>query len=229
MSTNDDTRPATTPVIPLASDAVWQAITSTPGVGVSVIDVDGKLVFVNPTTSHLFFVDPDADYHGKYLTDFHPEAFVRERLAMIRQVLDQRKPLSIRHIYLGRGITSTVWPLSDEEPPFDRVLVVSREHGQVDLEVSPNEIETIETEYIDLGHLSALTPREVEVLALLGQGLGVPQVANCLHRSPKTIEHHKASISQKLHLRGQAELVTIVAGIGLEISDAKLKRYKREP
>ena len=211
-----------------ATESIWMALSQTPGVGVSITDAEGNLVFVNDTTQALFSESTQIAYEGKTIADFHPPEFVVERLAMIQRVLKEGKPLAIRHIYHGRRIESTIWPIRDHSPPFNRVIVVSREapHELDAPSLGPDIIETATTNYIDLGPLDILSKRELEVLVLLGNGLSVPRAAALLHRSPKTIERHKASIGKKLQLKGQAEMVAIVTSVGLEISDAKLKRYR---
>lgn len=208
-----------------ASPETWLALAQTPGVGVSITDAQGNLLFVNDTSLVLFSGSSDIDYQGKKIADFHPPEFVAERLAMIAEVLKKNKPLSIRHILNGKPISSTVWPIRDKTPPFNRALVISRPGPSQEVESQiPNNIETFDTEYVDLGPLNVLTRREVEVLVLLGHGMSVPRAAAILHRSPKTIERHKESIGKKLSLHGQAELVYLVTTMGLELSDAKRKR-----
>ena len=220
--------------------SLWEALSRTPGVGVSITDREGRLLFVNDTSMVLFsnktniFLEQLSarplrriDYRGKFIHDFHPKEYVRERLAMISRVIDEDKPLAIHHIYHGRNIHSTLWPIHDRQPPFNRVIVVTKLHGHesslIDL---TGTCETFSTQYIDLGELNILTPRELEVLVLLGNGMSVPKVAEYLHRSPKTVQRHKDSISKKLKVHSQAELVVIVTSIGLQLSDAKLKRLK---
>lgn len=52
-----------------------------------------------------------------------------------------------------------------------------------------------------------LTPRESEILALLGQGASSKQIARQLDLSVRTVEAHRQSIKRKLELDGQAELI----------------------
>jgi DNA-binding NarL/FixJ family response regulator len=52
-----------------------------------------------------------------------------------------------------------------------------------------------------------LTPRESEILALLGQGASSKQIARQLDLSVRTVEAHRQSIKRKLELEGQAELI----------------------
>ncbi len=52
-----------------------------------------------------------------------------------------------------------------------------------------------------------LTPREREVLRLLGQGLQTKEIAARLGISVKTVETHRRHIQRKLGLRSRAELV----------------------
>jgi len=52
-----------------------------------------------------------------------------------------------------------------------------------------------------------LTPRESEILSLLGQGASSKQIARELNLSVRTVEAHRQSIKRKLALEGQAELI----------------------
>jgi DNA-binding CsgD family transcriptional regulator len=62
---------------------------------------------------------------------------------------------------------------------------------------------------------SPLTPREVEVLGMLAEGLGNKQIAARLGISEHTVKFHVASIFTKLHASSRTEAVTIGARAGV--------------
>ena len=60
-----------------------------------------------------------------------------------------------------------------------------------------------------------LTPREVEVLALLAQGLRNAEIAERLFLSAKTVDHHVSAILRKLDVRSRGEASAEAARLGL--------------
>jgi DNA-binding NarL/FixJ family response regulator len=53
----------------------------------------------------------------------------------------------------------------------------------------------------------ALSPREREVLALFGEGMGLQQIGARLGLSPKTVSTYRARLLEKLDLHSTAELI----------------------
>jgi DNA-binding CsgD family transcriptional regulator len=77
----------------------------------------------------------------------------------------------------------------------------------------------------DFGDLGALTRREFEILRLLGTGLGLKGIAGKLHRSVKTIEHHRTRLSEKLGVGGLLELALLARDRGLAfIPESQVER-----
>ncbi len=60
-----------------------------------------------------------------------------------------------------------------------------------------------------------LTPRQLEILTLIGQGLSTAEIASRLHRTTKTIESHRLTLGKKLGARNRVELALIAINAGL--------------
>jgi DNA-binding NarL/FixJ family response regulator len=63
--------------------------------------------------------------------------------------------------------------------------------------------------------LQALTPRELEILRMIGQGLSRAEIAKRLFRSLKTVDAHHTAIMRKLDIHDRAELTRYVIREGL--------------
>jgi DNA-binding NarL/FixJ family response regulator len=63
--------------------------------------------------------------------------------------------------------------------------------------------------------IAELTLREQEVLRLLAQGYQRADIANRIHRSPKTVDKHRAAVMRKLDIHDRAKLVLFAVREGL--------------
>ncbi|MCZ6835312.1 MAG: PAS domain S-box protein [Planctomycetota bacterium] len=63
--------------------------------------------------------------------------------------------------------------------------------------------------------LSKLTPREYEILDLIGRGLSTAEIASQLHRSEKTIKSHRLALGRKLKVSNRVALARIAIEEGL--------------
>jgi NarL family two-component system response regulator YdfI len=70
-------------------------------------------------------------------------------------------------------------------------------------------------EKVTLTPMQTLTPREIEVLEMLGSGLGNKAIAKRLHISEHTIKFHVSSIFGKLGVSSRTEAVTVGVRLGL--------------
>ena len=70
--------------------------------------------------------------------------------------------------------------------------------------------------------LNKLTPREREVLKIIGQGKTTKQVAEELRLSVATVGNHRKHICKKLELHSTAELVAFAAQYRREHSNGNL-------
>lgn len=63
--------------------------------------------------------------------------------------------------------------------------------------------------------LDRLTPREREVLDLIGRGLSTAEIAERLHRSQKTVKSHRLALGRKLGVSNRVELARVAIEAGL--------------
>lgn len=63
--------------------------------------------------------------------------------------------------------------------------------------------------------LGTLTPREQQILRMIGRGQTRTEIAQVIHRSPKTVDAHRASIMEKLGIHDRVELARYAIREGL--------------
>jgi len=68
---------------------------------------------------------------------------------------------------------------------------------------------------VPLDAVRALTPRELRVLKLIGEGKSNSEIAETINRSVRTIEAHRAGLMRKLGAHNLIELLRLAAAIGL--------------
>ena len=211
-----------------------------PEIGVTILSPEGEILHGNQAAQELFHVDCEDQLKTCQLRDFFHPDFVCEWMGWIDQVVRDKKPLRAKHIYEGKPIVSTFYPIGSEyESSMNgdgqdkgslakanglptHVLVISHHDG----EENRPEIETVQSQFIDLGCLSKLSDRELEIFVLLGHGNSVPEVAKLLHRSPRTIERHKTEIGRKVGISTLADIARVVGQLGITPDHVKLERYK---
>lgn len=175
--------------------------------------------------------DADAEYSlqpGTMLTDFVPGLWSEERVECIRRSIETDRPVSLFSIWEGQRRVTRFMPLRSgeslmvlcvcEESSLDEMLLAAENDNEGLVRIS---------RAIELGRLSVLTARELEVLALIGDGLRSKDIANKLSRSVSTVEGHRERIGQKLEIHDRAELLLIARQAGLRLEDADGERVRR--
>jgi DNA-binding NarL/FixJ family response regulator len=89
--------------------------------------------------------------------------------------------------------------------------------------------EWLDAEVANLGKLDVLSDRELEVFALLGQGLAIKDIAKLLYRSEHTIISHRKAIGVKLGMDDRVKLANIARQAGLTVKDVELTRVDERP
>lgn len=208
--------------------SLWKAITMEPGAGVTVVRMDGRILFANDEIAKVV-VGPEgrgAGYIGKNLADLFPREWVQERLRLLEKVVTTGRPIVVRAIWNGvQGLSWWSRVKGRRGAEGDHVLIVTRRAGGEEAleQIAPG-VEVVQSSTVQLGKLGALTGRELEVLALVGQGLSIKEIAACLTRSVKTISRHRDSIGKKLAQSDRVRLAEMAWRAGLTVKDAERKR-----
>ncbi|HYD01040.1 MAG TPA: LuxR C-terminal-related transcriptional regulator [Phycisphaerales bacterium] len=200
---------------------VWSTLTSDSGADVAIVTPEGRVLFMSPVLSWWAPTRPFDGFAGKLLTDLFPKPIADERGQLIRRVLDTNKPLVMHAAWKGIRTRTVMRPLAGPAGKPDRVLIVCR--GIVpadDTRAAQADVEVVQAQHVDKGQLANLTPREMEILALIGQGLTTAAIAEKLFRSRKTIEAHRLSLGIKLSARNRVDLARIAVQSGLVPPDA---------
>lgn len=212
---------------------IWNTFTTDPTTGITIITADGEIVFINDQSTRIFFNEArePGSLVGKSIYDLgFPKEWADERVELMNEIVRTGNRRLLRTVWNGKQQFSWMSPVSgDEEDGRDLVLVVTRrvptthEHEYL----MDDEIDVVRSGVISLGGLSVLTPRELEILALLGQGMSIKEIASVLVRSVKTIENHRESIGRKLKRTRGVELAGIAQSAGLGVDDSKRIRVEK--
>ncbi len=191
-----------------------------------VLTPQGTIVFANPVAVNGFAGVNQYTVKGKHLTELTPEAWANERINYMQLAAQTCKSVSMIDLIDGKRLFTVLRPVEIEhkgqlqtlifitvEPVSPLELGLIREQLKAD--------ELITAEHIDLGQLSVLTSRELEVLALMGQGLRQKEIATTLCRSISTIDRHRERIGEKLGITDRADLIVIAREAVLDVEDAK--------
>lgn len=63
--------------------------------------------------------------------------------------------------------------------------------------------------------IKSLTAREQQILRMIGKGMSRAEIAKALHRSPKTVDAHRAAIMEKMDIHDRVELALYAVREGL--------------
>lgn len=212
---------------------IWDTFTSDPTTGITILTADGEIVFINDQSTRIFFKETrePGSLIGVSIYDLgFAREWADERVALMRETVRTGERRLLRTVWNGKQQFSWISPVGgDDEDKRDLVIVVTRRvpttHESEYL--MDDEIEVTRSGVICLGELSVLTARELEILALLGQGMSIKEIASLLVRSVKTIENHRESIGRKLKKTRGVELAGIAQSAGLVVEDSKRIRMDK--
>jgi DNA-binding NarL/FixJ family response regulator len=211
--------------------ALWHAVTSDPMTGVQVVAPDGTILYGNDQAFQMF-MGPSAraiDFVGRNAREWASPDSISDRLRMLQEIVADGVSRQYRGIYQGRQLVSTVYRVMAGRPPAAKtpalLVISSYVHGDME-QAHLRGIELRQSPDIHLGPLDILSPRELEVLALIGEGLSLPEIAEVLGRSPHTVHDHRKAIGRKLGVDDRVRLAEMAKAAGLKPTDAALRRIR---
>ena len=145
---------------------------------------------------------------------------IREEVGSRVLVLSMHDDPAYARAAIANGATGYVVKTIGEQDLLAAIRSVRRGHLIVDLD---DEVKTASVfsgpgssgQSKSKASAQKLSDRELEVLALLGQGHTNQSIADLLDISPKTVATYRSRIGEKLGLRSTAEFVKYVTDTGL--------------
>lgn len=133
----------------------------------------------------------------------------------------------IRDHYLDAAFQAGAWGYLYKGDDIEDIVAAIKRVAKGEYVFSPRVLERVRVRGVaDLAgkskrssKLEALTPMEVQVLRMIGQGLSRMRIAQALSRSVKTVDTHRAAIMKKLDIHDRTELALFAAREGLIDSD----------
>ena len=189
---------------------LWDSLFNDTGAMVFVLDGEGHVQWMNHVTRAAVGCPTDSTN----LHDLCTGSVAAERLAVTRSVLETGEPISLLGMCGGMMRRSTYRAL----PGTGLVLVTCRSLATEAVEDHDNVIGGVPAtpaKAHDAGAIAKLTPREREVLMLIGRGLTTQQIADRLGRSVKTVEWHRLSLGTKFNVTNRVELARIAIHAGI--------------
>jgi DNA-binding NarL/FixJ family response regulator len=159
---------------------------------------------------------------------------IMDGLEAARRVLEQTPDCRVimlttfdldRYVYAALALGASGFLLKDVTPAHlaAAVHLVSTGDALLAPSITRRLVERFAVDHRPGGHrpaavhrdLTALTPRELEVLTLMGRGLSNTELAHELTLSEATVKTHVARIFTKLNLRDRAQAVVLAYETGL--------------
>lgn len=196
-------------ILDLDPSALWECLTRDTSLAVMVFDAGGDPVYRNAHARHRGLadaLDPACD---------RAQPVAHELSDCVRAVAGSRRPIVFEGMLQGIHFLVVLRPLLVR----NSIYIVALFRSVTDL-LKPTSASTGEKKLVrarrrDLGCLTVLTRRELEILGHIGDGLTSQEIARKLHRSAKTIEWHRAQIGGKLGVKSRVELARIAIAAGL--------------
>jgi len=207
-------------------------VASDGGAGLVVLDPHGRILFINAVAARVFARRSAREVIGERLSDLMPAPAAVERAEYVRQVAASGEPLVVRDVWGGYALRCTLRRVENYgDAPGPAVAMICCPESAL-LEESQGAgagEKVVEARNVDLGPLAGLTTSELKVLALIGEGMSNAEIANRLHRAVKTVESHRAALTEKTGATSRVQLGLMARRAGLARRVPGAERDRGEP
>jgi PAS domain S-box-containing protein len=163
-----------------------------------LIESGDRVVYLNSAYARMLGYAASAELDSISIRDIaHPEEV--ERLQWFGRCRSEGKPAPTRYTFRACGRAGDVVTL-------DASISAARVDGDLLITTIVRRIEPVSTARFDIPGVSALSPREREVIDYLLAGKRSKEIALLLEVSDKTIWTHRCRAFQKLGVQGIADL-----------------------
>lgn len=129
----------------------------------------------------------------------------------------------VRHSYLDAAMKAGAWGYVSKRDAPSEIIGVIRQAAAGKFALSPEVIthcgldpaRPMADPARPESKLNSLTPRELQILRMIGRGMPRNEIADAIHRSPKTVDAHRSAIMDKLGLHDRVELARFAIAEGL--------------
>lgn len=200
-------------------------------VSIMIWNADGTILCANEVAARGFQQPNPESLQGKSLHDFAPANWATERYSVAKLAIQSGRRITFLEILGGYRLRTLIRPIRSQSDSVnhDCVLVTVEKITSTEYEYASstktNEM-VVHANINDLGQLDALTSRELEVLALMGQGLRAKEIAKELCRSVSTVDNHRDNIGLKLNINDRGELIALAKLAALQVEDATRQRVQ---
>lgn len=174
-------------------------------------DLDFSMLWCNESAANHYGSSREA-LQGSTLADVMTAEQAEERMALMRPVARTGMMHAHQQLFWGKRWLTRVWPLDPEAFGCEGYFVLITRLTD-SYELNNTDVEFVRS--ADLGPLSVLTRRELEVFYYLAIGMTVQDVARTLFRSEKTIGRHVENIHTKMGYTNRSMLVREAVERGL--------------
>jgi DNA-binding CsgD family transcriptional regulator len=207
-----------------------RAVVHEPATGVGLVSGALRLCYGNKQLARIFIgadADPK-DFVGRNTGEFLPQAWVRERLPLYDRAFATGTPFLMRVIWNDHQHFTWHYPLPAHDDHHKPLLLIITRRISSDAEASdlapPDSFDVHDARFVRFLSLDVLTPRELEVLSLLGNGFSAGEVGAKLGLSEKSVDNHRSAIYAKLNVTDRASVISIARRAGLTLADAARPR-----